>query len=106
MAAVAPVDAAGSSAFARKEYDVTNTIANVAACCLTSQTLILEPEEAVLETKCVPCIHSSKRMPYGELGSVDKTVACGCCHSFSSNLSPGTAEAPVSQLIGAVVACR
>ena len=33
-------------------------------------------------------------MPYGELGSVDQTTACGCCHSFSSNLSPGQGENP------------
>ena len=31
-------------------------------------------------------------MPYGELGSVEKVEACGCCYSFSSNLTPGTAE--------------
>jgi len=68
-------------------YDVTNTIAKVICCCTASSTLHLEPEEAVLEMKT--CIsHSTKRMPYGELGNVTHDTALGCCHSFNSNLSP------------------
>jgi hypothetical protein len=35
-----------------------------------------------------------KRMPYGELGSVEVTESCGCCHSFSSNLTPAAGDNP------------
>jgi len=73
---------------------VTNTIENCFCCFLLSKTLILEPEEAVLKDNCTPCVNSSKRMPYGELGSVDEVKACGCCHSFSSNLSPAQGDSP------------
>lgn len=52
-----------------------------------SMTLVLEREEVILITKT--CLaESNKRMPYGELGSVDHGKACGCCHSFTTNLNP------------------
>merc|ERR1711933_187092 len=46
----------------------------------------LEPEEAVLKRE-TPCAQTTKRMPYGELGSVDHNTNCGCCAGFTSNLS-------------------
>jgi len=70
-----------------KEFDVTNTINKIMCCCMLKQTLLLEQEEAVLNT--TTCIsNASKRMPYGELGSVEHATVCGCCHSFTSNLNP------------------
>jgi hypothetical protein len=54
--------------------------------CCGKRTLYLEPEEAVLKVQ-TPCSKADKRMPYGELGSVDHATACGCCHNFTSNLS-------------------
>ena len=49
-------------------------------CCLVlcPQTLDLEPEEVVYKVSS-PCDTKVKRMPYGQLGSVDKATACGCC---------------------------
>mmetsp|Transcript_27047 Transcript_27047/g.89970 ORF Transcript_27047/g.89970 Transcript_27047/m.89970 type:complete len:166 (+) Transcript_27047:69-566(+) len=78
--------------FERKEYDVTNTLANtIAAMCgwpcalMNKQQLILEPEEAVLITTTM-CDTNTQRRPYGELGSVDKSSTCGCCVGVSSGL--------------------
>ena len=45
-----------------------------------------------MTSKCTPCVDGTKRMPYGELGSVDTTTSCFCCVSFSSDLTPSTAE--------------
>lgn len=53
--------------------------------------LVLEPEEAVL-VKSNICSTTNKRMPYGELGSVDKNTACGCCTGVGSNLTPGEGQ--------------
>lgn len=92
MAAVAP--APGTSPFERKEYNVTNTCEACGNCFLSSKTLILEPEEAVLHVQCTPCVDASTRRPYGELGSVDVVHACGCCYSFSSDLTPAQGDAP------------
>ena len=76
--------------FERKEYDVTNTLANtIAAMCgwpcalMNKQQLILEPEEAVLISTTM-CDTNTQRRPYGELGSVDKSSTCGCCVGVSS----------------------
>eukprot|EP00420_Gonyaulax_spinifera_P001349 CAMPEP_0197944672 /NCGR_PEP_ID=MMETSP1439-20131203/125528_1 /TAXON_ID=66791 /ORGANISM="Gonyaulax spinifera, Strain CCMP409" /LENGTH=259 /DNA_ID=CAMNT_0043567925 /DNA_START=51 /DNA_END=827 /DNA_ORIENTATION=- len=70
-----------------KSYNVVNYVQSMQLCCLLQQTLTLEPEEAVLKTST--CISdATKRMPYAELGSVEHERACGCCHSFNSNLSP------------------
>jgi hypothetical protein len=88
-----PVHPDGASLFQEKRYNVQSTNCCAIAGCATTE-LILEPEEAVLITKCIPCVNSTKRMPYGELGSVDKTESCGCCYSFSSNLSPAVGDAP------------
>ena len=85
------VQSSGQSPFEHKEYDVTNWICN---CGCASARLILEPEEAVLRQACIPCVNTNKRMPYGELGSVDITNSCGCCWSFSSNLTPGQGDNP------------
>lgn len=68
-------------------FDVANTCQVICCCGQFSQMLILEPEEAVLKSKNL-IAQAEKRMPYGELGSVQHITACGCCHSFGSNLSP------------------
>lgn len=69
-----------------KEYDVTATCASVICCGCIKSTVSLEPEEAVkTDTSCFGTV--SKRLPYGELGMVDKITACGCCIGFRSNLS-------------------
>jgi hypothetical protein len=81
--------------FQTKEYDVTDC--STQFCCCGSKILTLEPEEAVLKT--TTCVGgSTKRLPYGDLGSVEKVEACGCCASFKSNLSPDTDEgkAPIA----------
>jgi hypothetical protein len=76
----------GCSLLTEQEYDVTDCTIRLCNCCLGSTTLHLEAEEAVLIRKT--CIdESNKRLPYGELGSVTHNTSCGCCHSFSSNLS-------------------
>lgn len=73
------------------EYDVTNCCFKWANCGKGSMTLVLEREEVILITKA--CLgESNKRMPYGELGSVDHGKACGCCHTFTTNLNPTTEE--------------
>jgi len=73
--------------FDTKEYDVTNYCELVCACGMMSN-LTLEPEEAVLK-KANICSTTTKRMPYGELGSVDKNTSCGCCTAVASNLTAG-----------------
>eukprot|EP00603_Paraphysomonas_imperforata_P006110 CAMPEP_0114423782 /NCGR_PEP_ID=MMETSP0103-20121206/6336_1 /TAXON_ID=37642 ORGANISM="Paraphysomonas imperforata, Strain PA2" /NCGR_SAMPLE_ID=MMETSP0103 /ASSEMBLY_ACC=CAM_ASM_000201 /LENGTH=188 /DNA_ID=CAMNT_0001592475 /DNA_START=25 /DNA_END=591 /DNA_ORIENTATION=+ len=85
--------------FDRQEYDVTDRgcqYCQLLLCPLIwtpiipgvigTKTLILEPEEAVLETKCCCCYHSNSRRPYGELGSVDATTCCFCT-GFTSGLT-------------------
>lgn len=70
-----------------KDYNVTNFMHRICTCGMGRMLLTLEPEEAVLET--TTCFSAeNKRMPYGELGSVEHSTACGCCHGFNSNLSP------------------
>ena len=116
--------------FDRKEYDLTNNFELVCGCCMTTK-LILEPEvcsldstpilqtheltdvytgytcpqEAVLTQQNI-CETRNKRMPYGELGSVDKNTACGCCTGVGSNLKPegispkcGCEEDTVSEVV-------
>mmetsp|Transcript_78022 Transcript_78022/g.220587 ORF Transcript_78022/g.220587 Transcript_78022/m.220587 type:complete len:324 (-) Transcript_78022:30-1001(-) len=84
---MAESDAGAENLLESKQYDLTSCNDRVNWCCMISITLHLEPEEAVLETKT--CIsNETRRMPYGELGSVEKTTSCGCCYSFDSNLSP------------------
>lgn len=69
-----------------QKYDVTNCCFKWGNCGMGSMTLVLEREEVILiEKTCLA--ESNRRMPYGELGSVDHATACGCCHSFSSNLN-------------------
>ena len=47
-------------------------------CCLWDTiTLTLETEEAVI-ARANMCCSSNKRVPYGELGGVEITHACGC----------------------------
>jgi hypothetical protein len=55
---------------------------------LCPATLTLETEEAHYKV-VTPCSTETKRMPYGQLGSVDKKTACGCCIGVDSNLTPG-----------------
>eukprot|EP00729_Bicosta_minor_P020890 gene20889-22742_t len=79
--------------FERREFDVTNTCQFVCGCCAT-QNLFLEEEEILLSSKNV-CGSSDKRLPYGELGSVEEAQACGCCVSFGAGTplaGPATAE--------------
>jgi hypothetical protein len=74
--------------FDSQEYDVTQLQAKIQCC--ASQILMLEPEEVILKSSicCGVLANSEKRMPYGELGSVDQTTACcGLCHGFSSDLN-------------------
>lgn len=67
------------------EFDVSAYAAKFCAC--LTQKLYLEDEEAVLKTS--HCMGTSeKRLPYGELGSVDEITAWGCFASFKSDLSP------------------
>jgi len=69
--------------FEHKEYEVTPTIANLCNCCTLKVMLMLEPDEVVY-TNDSCCVHQKKRLPYGELGSVDQTNACGCCVVFNA----------------------
>jgi|TARA_B110000208_G_scaffold164141_1_gene201474 hypothetical protein len=69
--------------FTHKEYNVTNTIESCCACFTLKTMLYLEPDEVALKaTNC--CGTVKKRLPYGELGSVDVTSACGCCKVFNA----------------------
>ena len=74
------------------EFDVSNNCERVCGCCMT-KILRLEDDEAVLTTKNL-CSESKQRRPYAQLGSVDIASACGCCFSFSSDLSPGVGDNP------------
>ena len=78
-----------TSTFGVKEYDVSPGI----LCCpiLCPQTLTLEAEEVVYIRKS-PCDTATKRMPYGQLGSVDAKTACGCCIAVDSQLTAGSDE--------------
>ncbi|KAJ8612760.1 hypothetical protein CTAYLR_010394 [Chrysophaeum taylorii] len=76
-----------TEAFAHKAYDVTNYWVKfmpplcICTLCTITTKLELEPEEAVLSNKNCLCT-SIERRPYGELGSVEKNTAFGCCASF------------------------
>jgi NAD-dependent dihydropyrimidine dehydrogenase PreA subunit len=85
--------------FENKYYNVTDTgcqVCMVLTCpfhCLPvipglmgSKTVVLEEEEAVLDTNCEPFCTVITRRPYGELGSVDKHN-CLCCTGVASGLS-------------------
>lgn len=85
--------------FDRQEYDVTDKGCQYCQLILCpiiwtpvfpgvmgKKTLILDPEEAVLETTCCCCYHNNSRRPYGELGSVDATTCCFCT-GFTSALT-------------------
>ena len=80
--------------FEHKEYEVTPTIANWCNCCTLKVMLMLEPDEVVY-TNDSCCVHQKKRLPYGELGSVEQTNPCGCCAVFNAGglepagISPG-----------------
>lgn len=70
---------------------------------LNEEHLVLEPEEAVMTRKTM-CDTTVQRRPYGELGSVDKGTAFGCCTSVTSGLGPispgwGCEEALVDELV-------
>ena len=64
--------------FPTKEYDVTNLFAKACSCCVLTEQLTLEPEEAVFRRGTL-CDTHTRRLPYGELGSVDQNTSCGCC---------------------------
>ena len=84
-------DAHVEATFPVKEYVVTPGF----ACCLVlcPEHLTLETEEAVYKRE-TPCSTETKRMPYGELGSVDAVTSCGCCAGVSTNLTPDGAIQP------------
>lgn len=86
-----------TSTFGIKEYDVSPGI----LCCpiLCPQTLTLEAEEVVYIRKS-PCDTATKRMPYGQLGSVDAKTACGCCIAVDSQLTAGTDQQGISPKCG------
>jgi hypothetical protein len=60
------------------------------ACCLWSyeKTLVILPEELTLENKSV-CCASKRRVPYGELGSVELASCCGCAAFGGGALGDG-----------------
>mmetsp|Transcript_18698 Transcript_18698/g.45064 ORF Transcript_18698/g.45064 Transcript_18698/m.45064 type:complete len:169 (-) Transcript_18698:188-694(-) len=92
MAAAAP-DA--SVVFERKEYNVVDFCRQCCCCFTASRRLILEPEEAVLEDKNI-CCTSTKRAPYGEMGTVDKSN-CLCCVGMTTGLTgSGEGAQPIS----------
>ena len=78
-----------ATTFPVKDYVVTPGC----LCCLVlcPQTLTLEAEEVVYKV-ATPCDTKIKRMPYGQLGSVDKMTSCGCCIGVDSQLTPGPEE--------------
>lgn len=82
-------DPAVTEAFPVKAFTVTSGC----CCCLTlcPATLTLETEEAVFVRKTC-CSTDNKRMPYGQLGSVDKQTSCGCCIGVKSNLTPSEGD--------------
>jgi hypothetical protein len=81
MEAATPADAKGQAS-EKREFDVTCCCAYL---CCGKQILVLEPEEAeLISTTC--CSSAKKRLPYGQLGSVDHNICC-CCHGFTSALS-------------------
>jgi hypothetical protein len=69
--------------FEHREFDVQNTCENCCACFTASSQLVLEPNEVFLIKKNC-CGTTKKRLPYGELGSVDEITACGCCAAFNA----------------------
>lgn len=67
------------------EFDVSECLPKWCFC--LTQKLYLDDEEAVLKTS--NCLgKAEKRLPYGELGSVEELKAFGCYASFRSDLSP------------------
>ena len=89
---------ASTEKFQTKTWDVTDTGCQILhiLCCpiaftpfipgaLGTKTLTLGPEEAELEYKC-PCCNGKTRVPYGELGNVDRGN-CLCCVGVASGLS-------------------
>ena len=86
--------------FDKKEYNVTDYGCQTLLCITCpihflpmipgimgwSKTMVLEEEEAILETNCQPFCTIHTRRPYGELGSID-TQYCLCCSGVSSDLS-------------------
>lgn len=80
--------------FAHKEFDVTNSCAKLCSCGMASSMLVLEADEVFLRNEDC-CGSETKRMPYGEIGSVDQRFACGCWSSFNAGgLAPGVDGAP------------
>eukprot|EP00927_Polykrikos_kofoidii_P026450 TRINITY_DN23530_c0_g1_i1.p1 TRINITY_DN23530_c0_g1~~TRINITY_DN23530_c0_g1_i1.p1 ORF type:complete len:328 (+),score=26.31 TRINITY_DN23530_c0_g1_i1:50-1033(+) len=67
-----------------QEFDVTNFCEKILCC--ASEKLIFEPTVAVRVSKS-PCSTSFVRLPYGELGKVDRSTSCVCCHGFTSGFT-------------------
>lgn len=76
--------------FTHEQYDVSPGYCN--ALCCRKDMLYLEPEEVLLTTSTL-CLQSTKRFPYGQLGSVDTAKTCCCCVMVKSAelgaISPG-----------------
>ena len=99
------IAAAGTvtSAFARKEYRVTDYGCQallvltfpchgvdpaIAGGCMGTKTLILDDEEAILRTNCRPFCSLENRIPYHQMGRIDiHRGCCGRCTGFGSDLS-------------------
>lgn len=100
MAAISPsTDDKGlrTTPFPVKTYNVTDHGMQVCLCLscpahfapiipgvMGPKVITLEAEEATYHNEFL-CFKVDKRLPYGELGSVD-TASCGCCNGFNSNL--------------------
>jgi hypothetical protein len=108
--------------FETLQYDVTDTgvqtilIMTCPLLCMPlvpgvigTKRLVLENEEAVLETKCTLC-DTHRRRPYGEMGFVD-SIRCLCCTGFMSggylhdDISPSPDCNCFTQLSYSYVAC-
>lgn len=76
-----------------RRYDVDDYCHFVFCCCKSEKTLELRHEEATLSISD-PCTKSVRKLPYGEIGGVEKFTACGCCHGFNSNLQDPPLIAP------------
>jgi hypothetical protein len=80
--------------FEHKEYDVTNTCAQVCGCLCTcgiagcmKQTVHLDPNELRQHIKD-NCTNDDLTEPYGQMNSVDDNVHCCCCYEVNG-FSPG-----------------
>lgn len=75
---------ADESLLEQMEFDVTPFGLKWGSC--VTKKLVLTDEEVIMKiSNCVG--KAEKRLPYGELGSVDEIRAYGCCYGFRSDIS-------------------